>query len=70
MILERMEKENVPWSEDALDCTGKDIMAWLDLAPSPRVGVIKKRLFEHCVRYPKDNKKDTLKNLVGGMNHI
>ncbi|MCE5235665.1 MAG: CCA tRNA nucleotidyltransferase [Clostridiaceae bacterium] len=69
-ILERMDKENVPWSENALDCTGKDIMAWLGLAPSPRVGSIKKRLFEHCVRYPKDNKKEILKKLAGGMNHI
>ncbi|HWS28844.1 MAG TPA: HD domain-containing protein [Clostridia bacterium] len=67
-ILERMEKENVPWSADDLKCTGNDIMAWLNIGPSPRVGEIKERLFEHCVRYPKDNNKETLKKLAGGMN--
>jgi len=67
-ILERMEKENVPWSAGELDCTGTDIMAWLNIGPSPRVGEVKQRLHEHCVRYPKDNNKETLKKLAGGMN--
>jgi tRNA nucleotidyltransferase/poly(A) polymerase len=67
-ILERMEKENVPWSLDELACTGADIMTWLNIEPSPRVGEVKQRLLEHCVRYPKDNNKETLKKLAGGMN--
>jgi hypothetical protein len=67
-ILERMEKENVPWSLDDLACTGADIMTWLNIEPSPRVGEVKQRLLEHCVRYPKDNNKEALKKLAGGMN--
>jgi tRNA nucleotidyltransferase/poly(A) polymerase len=67
-ILERMEKENVPWSLDELACTGTDIMTWLNIGPSPRVGEVKQLLYEHCVRYPRDNNKKTLQKMVGGMN--
>lgn len=67
-ILSRMERENVPWSADELNCTGADIMEWLGIGPSPRVGEVKRRLFEHCVRYPRDNKKEVLRALSRGMN--
>ena len=66
-ILSRMERDKVPQSYDDLACTGKEIMEWLNIPPSPRVGQIKQKLYEHCVRYPKDNKKETLKKLAGGM---
>lgn len=67
-ILEKMEMENVPWSLEELACTGADIMTWLNIGPSPRVGEVKQLLYEHCVRCPKDNNKKTLQKLVGGMN--
>ncbi|MBS1481009.1 MAG: HD domain-containing protein [Christensenellaceae bacterium] len=54
-VLARMQTEGAPLSEAELCCTGADIMEWLNLPPSPRVGEIKRMLLLHCACHPKDN---------------
>ena len=54
-VLARMQAEGAPLSEAELCCTGADIMGWLNLPPSPRVGEIKRMLLLHCACHPKDN---------------
>jgi tRNA nucleotidyltransferase (CCA-adding enzyme) len=66
-ILTQMKEQNAPFSQDQLMCDGKDIMKWLDLGPSPEVGEIKKRLLEHCARFPKDNTPERLERIARGM---
>ena len=51
-VLARMQAEGAPLSEAELCCTGADIMEWLNLPPSPRVGEM---LLLHCACHPKDN---------------
>ena len=54
-VLARMQAEGAPLSEAELCCTGADIMGWLNLPPSPRLGEIKRMLLLHCACHPKDN---------------
>ncbi len=63
-ILNDMIESGAPFSEDDLDCTGRDIMDWTGLPPSPRIGEIKRTLFMHCAARPKDNERERLKKLV------
>jgi hypothetical protein len=66
-ILAQMKEQNAPFSQEELLCDGKDIMKWLDLGPSPEVGEIKKKLLEHCARFPKDNTPERLERVARGM---
>lgn len=59
-IIDKMLKEGVPFCESEINCTGEDIMEYFDLAPSKKIGEIKKALFLHCAIKPKDNNKETL----------
>ncbi len=47
-----------------LDITGKDIQDILNLAPSPRIGEVKKYLFDKVLEDPKLNTKDKLEKLI------
>jgi tRNA nucleotidyltransferase (CCA-adding enzyme) len=66
-ILSQMKEQNAPFSFDQLLCDGSDIMRWLGIGPSPRVGDIKKKLLEHCARFPKDNTPEKLERIARGM---
>lgn len=66
-LLHKMKEEGAPFSENELDCTGEDIMKWLQIKASPLVGEIKHRLFMHCARQPRDNQKVKLEKLAKGM---
>jgi len=66
-ILARMKAEGAPFSESELQCTGKDIMDWLDLLPGPQVGQVKHRLLLHCARHPRDNQGERLRRIAKGM---
>lgn len=66
-LLDRMESEGVPFTEKELNCTGTDIMQWLDLAPGPEVADIKKRLLAHCAVRAKDNRPERLRSVALGM---
>jgi len=65
-ILKKMEAEGAPFSEKELNCTGKDIMEWLDVSGA-EVGRIKARMLAHCAKRPQDNCKKRLKSLVRGL---
>ena len=64
-----MKLEGAPFSEKELKCTGKDIMEWLNLPPSEKVGEIKHKLLLHCARHPGDNTPERLKRIAIGMMH-
>ncbi|MBR3297942.1 MAG: CCA tRNA nucleotidyltransferase [Clostridia bacterium] len=66
-LLDRMETEGVPFTEKELNCTGTDIMQWLDLAPGPEVADIKKRLLAHCAVRARDNVPERLRSIARGM---
>ena len=47
-----------------LDISGKDIQDILNIAPGPRIGEVKKYLFEQVLEDPKLNTKDKLEKLI------
>lgn len=63
-VLREMKEAGTPFSEDELDCTGRDIMEWTGLPPGPEVGRIKRALFMHCAVRPKDNTRERLMKVV------
>ncbi len=68
-VLARMQQEGAPLSAEELRCTGSDIMAWLGIPASPRVGEIKRALLLHCACHPRDNVPERLKKIakdIGG----
>lgn len=66
-LLKTMRDENVPFSESELNCSGKEIMEWLNIPAGPLVGEIKRRLFMHCARFPKDNNPEKLRRIARDM---
>ena len=69
-VLARMQQEGAPLCAAQLRCTGADIMEWLDLPASPRVGEIKRALMLHCACHPRDNEPGRLKKIakdIGGL---
>ena len=63
-ILAEMLEKNTPFSEDALNLSGAEIMAATGLPPSPRIGEIKRALFLHCAVRPQDNNKEKLSRIA------
>lgn len=63
-FLSRMDAEHAPFHTNELNCTGKDIMEWLSLPPSPRVGEVKAQLLRHCACHPKDNSRERLQKIT------
>ncbi|MBE5785134.1 MAG: CCA tRNA nucleotidyltransferase [Clostridiales bacterium] len=63
-FLLRMDVEHAPFHTNELDCTGKDIMEWLSLPPSPRIGEVKMQLLLHCACHPKDNCRERLQKIT------
>lgn len=68
-ILEKMRSEGAPFSEKELNCTGADIMRWLNIGPGEQVGEVKTKLLLHCARHPKDNTPARLSKVVQGLVH-
>ena len=69
-VLARMQQEGAPLSAEELRCTGSDIMAWLGIPASPRVGAIKRALLLHCACHPRDNVPERLQKIardIGGL---
>jgi tRNA nucleotidyltransferase (CCA-adding enzyme) len=62
-LLEQMDRENVPWTEQALAVSGTDLVQ-LAGGPQPLVGALKQALHEHAVLHPKDNNRETLLRLA------
>ncbi len=58
-LLERMERERVPWTQAQLDIDG-DALSALAGGPSPRVGALKRALHRHAVLRPADNNRRRL----------
>ncbi len=68
-VLARMRAEGAPLSPAELRCTGADVMEWLGIPASPRVGEIKRALLLHCACHPKDNRPERLRQItkdIGG----
>ena len=63
-LVARMREEGAPLSPAELNCTGADIMEWLGLSASPRIGAVKHRLLLHCACHPKDNCRARLKKIA------
>ncbi len=59
-VLEDMERRGVPFTEQELAVTGRDIMEALNIPPGPKVGSVKRGLLLHCARVPEHNKRDIL----------
>ena len=66
-VLGEMKAKRTPFSENELNCTGRDIMEWLSLPPSPRIGEIKRALFMHCAVRPQDNTYEKLRETARDM---
>ncbi len=66
-VLMEMKQQHAPFSESEIACTGEEIMAWMGLKPSKRVGEIKRALLLHCAKRPADNKKEKLRSLCQDM---
>ena len=63
-ILWQMKQEGVPTSIAALAIDGRDIMEAIRSDPSPQIGKIKKRLYEHVILHPEDNTREKLLRLL------
>ena len=59
-VLQDMINERVPFSEEALAVTGRDIMEELGISAGERVGTIKRRLLLHCAVHPEENRREIL----------
>ena len=59
-VLQDMINERVPFSEEALAVTGRDIMEELGISAGERVGTIKRRLLLHCALHPEENRREIL----------
>ncbi|MFA5674974.1 MAG: HD domain-containing protein [Christensenellales bacterium] len=59
--LEKMERQNVPWSEKELNITGTEILEILGAGPSKTVGQILKILHNECISNPEKNTNSILK---------
>lgn len=59
-VLRDMIGERVPFSEEELAVTGKDIMEELGVPAGERIGTIKRRLLLHCAVHSGDNRKEIL----------
>lgn len=59
-VLQDMINERVPFSEEALAVTGRDIMEELGIPAGERVGTIKRRLLLHCAVHPEENRREIL----------
>ena len=66
-ILWQMQEEGVPTSIKALAIDGRDIMEAMGSDPSPQIGKIKKRLYDHVVLHPEDNTHEKLLRLLKGI---
>lgn len=63
-LVSAMKREGAPFSEKELRCTGADIMRWLNIGPSGRVGEIKRALLRHCAVKPADNTPQRLERMA------
>ncbi len=63
-LVSAMKRESAPFSEKELKCTGADIMRWLNIGPSGRVGEIKRALLRHCAVKPSDNTPERLERMA------
>ena len=59
-VLHEMERRGVPFTENELAVSGRDIMTALNLPAGPKVGSVKRGLLLHCARVPEDNKREVL----------
>lgn len=59
-LFDKMQQDGTPFSESELAITGRDIMEIAGIPAGERVGQIKRKLFLHCARHPKDNTKEKL----------
>lgn len=59
-VLLALQRDGTPPSPDALEIDGEDIMRVCGLGPGERVGLIKERLWRHCVYDPRQNTRERL----------
>jgi len=64
--LQEMLEDCCPFDLKQVNISGKDLMA-LCGGPSPRIGILKNRLFDHCILFPQDNQTDILIRLAQDM---
>jgi len=60
-----MRQRKTPVHETELALSGKDIMKLIGEGPSPKIGEIKKAMFEYVVLNPEKNTKAALEGFVG-----
>ena len=63
-LYETMLRDGTPFSERELAISGEELMAASGLPEGKALGELKKKLFLHCVRHPKDNNLARLRQLA------
>ncbi len=63
-LYETMLRDGTPFSERELAITGEELMAASGLPEGKALGELKKQLFLHCVKHPKDNNRVRLQQLA------
>ncbi len=63
-LYETMLKDGTPFSERELAITGEELMEASGLPEGKELGELKKKLYLHCVRHPKDNNLARLTQLA------
>ena len=66
-LYEQMQHDGTPFCEAELALSGDDIMRALHLSEGMAVGAVKRRLFLHCARHPRDNTKERLLGMLPGI---
>lgn len=66
-VIAKMQSSGTPFSENALNCTGDDIMRWLGIEAGTEVGRIKHALLLHCGVIPQDNTPERLESAAKSM---
>ncbi len=68
-LLKNMVRNNEILSADTLAVNGQDIMDIMKIESSPQVGIIKKELLMHVIKFPEQNTKEHLVYHMGLLNN-
>jgi len=66
-VLEEIRERRIPIKQEDLRITGEQIMEILGEGPSPRIGQVKKHLWNRVMEHPEDNHFEALKKWVSNI---
>ncbi|MDL2289715.1 hypothetical protein LJB83_03020, partial [Clostridia bacterium OttesenSCG-928-F22] len=59
-----LKENDAPLHENGLMLSGQDMMAHLHIQAGEQIGMLKRKLFEHCLMVPWDNNQEKLLELL------